>query len=330
MVVFARQNLIADPPFSRMDLISCRNLLIYLEPSLQKKAMPTFHYALKPEGFLLLGASESIGGFTDLFEPVDKKHKIYSRKPAPTRRFICRHEGTRRARAGRRPPLPMRQPDRPEPPEAVRGELSGPARGRPHHRQPVRASRRARQCRASGPAVPRADRRVSRAARRQGELRRAEDGAGGPDAAAARAINQARKENKTARKENVRVRRNGKTRTVNLEVIPLKNLRERCFLILFEEADKAARASRAPTAKTIEPPPEAARPTAKRPTASPSSKPSSPRCANTSSPCRNSTRRPTRSSRRPTRRSSPPTKSCRASTRSWRRPRRSWSRPTKS
>ena len=80
MVVFARQNLISDPPFSRMDLISCRNLLIYLEPSLQKKALPTFHYALKPEGFLFLGASESIGSFTDLFEPVDKKHKIYSKK----------------------------------------------------------------------------------------------------------------------------------------------------------------------------------------------------------------------------------------------------------
>src|SRR4029077_830310 len=70
MVVFARQNLISDPPFSRMDLISCRNLLIYLEPSLQKKTMPTFHYALKPGGFLFLGASESIGSFTELFEPV--------------------------------------------------------------------------------------------------------------------------------------------------------------------------------------------------------------------------------------------------------------------
>ena len=90
MVVFARQNLISDPPFSRMDLISCRNLLIYLEPSVQKKAMPTFHYALKPEGFLFLGASESIGSFTDLFEPADKKHKIYVKKLRRHRRFICR------------------------------------------------------------------------------------------------------------------------------------------------------------------------------------------------------------------------------------------------
>ena len=87
MVVFTRQNLITDPPFSRMDLISCRNLLIYLEPSLQKKAVPTFHYALRPQGFLFLGASESIGSFTDLFEPADKRYKIYSKKAAPTPAF---------------------------------------------------------------------------------------------------------------------------------------------------------------------------------------------------------------------------------------------------
>src|SRR5665213_1123255 len=81
-VVFARQNLIGDPPFSKMDLICCRNLLIYLEPTLQKRALATFHYALKPEGFLFLGASESVGQFTDLFETVDKKQKIFSRKSA--------------------------------------------------------------------------------------------------------------------------------------------------------------------------------------------------------------------------------------------------------
>jgi two-component system CheB/CheR fusion protein len=103
MVVFARQNLISDPPFSRMDLISCRNLLIYLEPSLQKKAIPTFHYALKPGGVLFLGASESIGGFTDLFDPKDKKQKIYAKKAGPTSAF---HLPVRRAHddpaAGRR------------------------------------------------------------------------------------------------------------------------------------------------------------------------------------------------------------------------------------
>src|SRR5262249_45415133 len=80
MVVFAKQNLISDPPFSRMDLISCRNLLIYLEPELQRKSIPTFHYALKPHGFLFLGASESVGAFANLFEIVDRKHRILAKK----------------------------------------------------------------------------------------------------------------------------------------------------------------------------------------------------------------------------------------------------------
>jgi len=77
MVVFAIQNVIKDPPFTRMDLISCRNLLIYLEVELQNRVIPAFHYALKPEGVLMLSPSESIGNFTDLFGPLDKKWKIY-------------------------------------------------------------------------------------------------------------------------------------------------------------------------------------------------------------------------------------------------------------
>jgi two-component system, chemotaxis family, CheB/CheR fusion protein len=71
LVVFAHHNVFSDPPFSRMDLISCRNLLIYLEPVLQARVIPTFHYALKPDGVLLLGASETIGRHTDLFAPLD-------------------------------------------------------------------------------------------------------------------------------------------------------------------------------------------------------------------------------------------------------------------
>src|SRR4029079_11362635 len=65
----------------------CRNLLIYLDSSLQRKVIPALHYALNPDGFLFLGASESAGGFTDLFEPLEKLHQIYSRKSSPTRAF---------------------------------------------------------------------------------------------------------------------------------------------------------------------------------------------------------------------------------------------------
>jgi two-component system, chemotaxis family, CheB/CheR fusion protein len=82
LCVFARQNLIADPPFSQLDLISCRNVLIYLGAELQKRLIPIFHYALKSNGFLMLGTSESIGNFSDLFAAVDKKSKIYVRKLA--------------------------------------------------------------------------------------------------------------------------------------------------------------------------------------------------------------------------------------------------------
>jgi two-component system CheB/CheR fusion protein len=82
--VFARQNLIKDPPFSKMDLISCRNLMIYFGPMLQKKALPILYYALNPAGYLMLGKSESIGEFSDLFSLVDKNSRIYSKKTSST------------------------------------------------------------------------------------------------------------------------------------------------------------------------------------------------------------------------------------------------------
>src|SRR4030095_16830223 len=85
LCVFARHNTFVDPPFSRMNLVSCRNLLIYLEPTLQKTIIPALHYALRPSGVLMLGASESLSGFPDLFAPVDKKHRIYSKKVGSTR-----------------------------------------------------------------------------------------------------------------------------------------------------------------------------------------------------------------------------------------------------
>ncbi len=80
MCVFARQNVVMDPPFSNLDLISCRNVLIYLGQPLQRKVFPVFHYALKPTGYLLLGASETVGGFADLFTMADKKCKLYTKK----------------------------------------------------------------------------------------------------------------------------------------------------------------------------------------------------------------------------------------------------------
>jgi two-component system CheB/CheR fusion protein len=80
MVVFAVQNVIADPPFSKMDLISCRNLMIYLNGELQRRVLPVFHYALKREGFLFLGSSETIGEFSDHFAVENRKWKLFRRR----------------------------------------------------------------------------------------------------------------------------------------------------------------------------------------------------------------------------------------------------------
>jgi len=80
MMVFATQSIIKDPPFSKLDLVSCRNLLIYMGSELQKRILPLFHYALRPEGFLFLGHSESLGDSDKLFANVDRKWKIFRSK----------------------------------------------------------------------------------------------------------------------------------------------------------------------------------------------------------------------------------------------------------
>jgi two-component system CheB/CheR fusion protein len=80
MLVFSEQNMIKDPPFSKLDLISCRNLLIYLDADLQKKLIPLFHYSLNPGGFLFLGTSETVSEFGNLFASLNRKSKLYQRK----------------------------------------------------------------------------------------------------------------------------------------------------------------------------------------------------------------------------------------------------------
>ncbi len=80
MLIFSEQSVIKDPPFSKLDLISCRNLMIYMGADLQKRLIPLFHYALKPGGFLFLGTSETVGDFGDLFAAQDRRTKLYQRK----------------------------------------------------------------------------------------------------------------------------------------------------------------------------------------------------------------------------------------------------------
>ncbi len=80
MIVFSEQDIIKDPPFSKLDLLSCRNVLIYMDGELQKKLIPLFHYALNPGGFLFFGPSETVGEFENLFDTLDRKSKLYQQK----------------------------------------------------------------------------------------------------------------------------------------------------------------------------------------------------------------------------------------------------------
>ena len=113
LVVFAVQDALHDPPFTRVDLVSCRNLLIYLEPSAQRRLLRSFHYSLNPRGILLLGSSENAAGSEEFFSPLDGHCKIFRRNdataPQPTLRWPAdtrrepRRRGWRPPRSGQRP-----------------------------------------------------------------------------------------------------------------------------------------------------------------------------------------------------------------------------------
>jgi two-component system, chemotaxis family, CheB/CheR fusion protein len=119
LLVFSEQDLVTDPPFSRLDLISCRNVLIYMGPELQKRLIPLFHYALNPDGILFLGTSESVGDFGGLFQTLDRTAKLYQRKENLTE-------------PGRRPPGPFARglPRHPRVPRDGRTAQREPAGGR--------------------------------------------------------------------------------------------------------------------------------------------------------------------------------------------------------
>ncbi|HXX17575.1 MAG TPA: chemotaxis protein CheB [Candidatus Eremiobacteraceae bacterium] len=110
--IFAQHNLLSDPPFSQMDLISCRNLLIYLEPVLQNKVISLFHYAARPEGYLLLGTSEGVGSVTNLFSLESRAFKIFRKKAGASRQVVTFSLNRHSERAGSGTAhLPVRQTD---------------------------------------------------------------------------------------------------------------------------------------------------------------------------------------------------------------------------
>src|SRR6266545_3612604 len=241
MCVFARQNIITDPPFSRMDLISCRNLLIYLEPVLQKQVLPLLHYALNPTGVLWLGHSETTGAASGLFEPEDKKHRFYVRKldtgrprlGYPTvvhaselerdivRRLATAHVGVT-VTGGEA--VAQREADR------IVLARYAPASALIDEEMKVLQLR--------GDTSPYLDQQPNKATRNL--LKLAREGLLG---ALREAVDKARQDESPVRKENLRVKFDEAPGDVNLEVIPLRRSasQQRHYLILFETAEVADR-----------------------------------------------------------------------------------------
>ncbi len=244
-VVFARQNVLHDPPFSHLDLISCRNLLIYIETGLQNRIMPMFHYALNPGGILFLGASESVAGFTNLFEPVDRKQKLFLKKPVKPAVHNLSVTSPRLS--------PGKKPVAARPP-AIAGPLLST------ELQAQREADRLTVNKFGPPGVLISDTlqviqfrgptgaylEPARGKASFDVLKMAREGLAIPLRAA---INQARRVGKPVRKERIPVSHDTGTHLVSIQVTPLSNLKDRCFLILFER-----------TSKTAPPPPGAARP----------------------------------------------------------------------
>ncbi len=231
MCIFAKQNLAKDPPFSNLDLISCRNLLIYLGPVLQKRVIPTMHYALKPHGYLMLGGSESLGTFGDHFTLVDKKYKIYQKKRSSTRLityFTGLDFGTRRPSEPATAKLPQRGLSVEQEVERILVNRFVPASIVVNDEMDI-VQFRGKTGAYLEPAAGHPSFSLSRMAR-EGLL---------VDLRAA--LTRARKQNTTVRTEGLQVKNNGNTREVNLEVIPIRQQGsgERFYVVVFQDAESA-------------------------------------------------------------------------------------------
>jgi len=248
MCIFAQHNLLNDPPFSQMDIICCRNLLIYLEPVLQSKAISLFHYSAKPNGYLILGTSEGVGAAVNLFSTVERAHKIFQKRGAAARQVVTFSLNPHTERAEY---VPLRMPTKP--PDSAWNYLEAQKEfDRRLLAQHVPAAAfinddmeiihtRGNVSRYLKLAPGRASLNIVKMAR-EGLLYDLRN-----------AILRAKKENKPVRKETLQIKNgngNGKangegsqegarpTTLVNLDVIPVRigNLNESYFMVLFQDA----------------------------------------------------------------------------------------------
>ncbi|MCI0656185.1 MAG: ATPase, partial [Acidobacteria bacterium] len=230
LCILAQHDLIKDAPFSRLDLISCRNVLIYLGPLLQRRILPIFHYALQPHGFLMLGSSETVGSFTQQFRLVDKKNKIYARQETAIRPRVDFplvqgalgrvSGGHRKSGRGIGPEFDaLKEADRIvqaryEPPGVLLNEAMEDLQFRGHTSDYLE------------PAPGTASFNVMKLAR-EGLL---------PDLSSA--IKEARKSHSPVRREGIRVKAGDRFKTVDLSVHTIRapHRAEKAFLVLFEES----------------------------------------------------------------------------------------------
>jgi two-component system CheB/CheR fusion protein len=243
LCVFATQNVIKDPPFSKVDLISCRNLLIYLGQVLQKKVLTTFHYALNPNGFLLLGSAENIGEFADLFRAVDPKVKLYGKKSIAT-------------------PLHVEfGPVVPAPSQPAAGATAEPPAVRTALEIQREADRLIMNKYAPAAVVINEHLDILQFRGQTGAylepapgeaslnlIKMAREGLK-PELNAA--VRHAIRHHAPARRAGVSVKHDGQTRTVNIEVVPIQAATGRCYVVIFQEAAEAAtRVAKPPASKT--------------------------------------------------------------------------------
>jgi two-component system CheB/CheR fusion protein len=225
MCVFARHDLAEAPPFSRMDLISCRNVLIYMEPRLQERVFATFHYALNPGGFLVLGTSESVGAASAFLAPLDEQHRIYWRKKTatpPHLRFAARASGAERpATLAPLTPRAAVPPGMPTEADQVLLSRYAPASVVVDDGLDILEFR--------GDTHP-----FLEHGRGQASLNLFRMAGKGLLLELRQAIQEARRKNAPSRKEGLRIRYRGQLRHLNLEVLPLKGAAERCLLVIFE------------------------------------------------------------------------------------------------
>jgi two-component system CheB/CheR fusion protein len=232
LVIFAQHNLLTDPPFTRVDLVSCRNLLIYLESALQQKIIPTFHYALKPNGILWLGASESIGQFANLFNTVNKSHKLYAKKQVASWLRVERPPVVPPQKLpASAPQLAQRSPQAYVPDAQKESDRLILTKYAPTS---VLINEDLEILQFRGDASRYFDLPTGKANFHL--LKMARKGLVLP---LQKLIQKAKKENKAVREKEIFF--DARQRKINIEVIPLKNLRTGCFLILFEKPLKPAK-----------------------------------------------------------------------------------------